>query len=531
MKTLRYIGITLALALTLNACDQEIAELENPTPPSAQPECPADASPGSADFSKFVALGNSLTAGFQAGALFTEGQANSLGKILATQFACVGGGAFNQPDINSVNGFYTGGTNPIPGNVVLGRLLLQGTPPAPAPTISDAGAIPNPQVNPGFMYSGDKDALNNFAVPGIQIGQIFLPETGNWAGSEHPAFNPFYARFAKVPGTSTILGDAMAALADGGTFFSFWLGNNDVLGYAVGGASNPAILTSAEDFNTRFNGAIMQLLSVDENIKGIVANIPDVTAIPYFRLVAYNAIPLPEENVNMLNTGFAAYNLVLDGLKNPNIGLSADELDARKISFVVGQNSPVIFDETLTDLGPYFDQLVGLELMTETQRELLEPYRMVRQARSTDLLTLSAAPVLGTVVDNNPLLIRGLTVPLGDQYVLIPEEQAEIRERTTAFNNIIAATANASDRIALADVNAKFTQLAAAGYESMDGVTFTPSLAPPTGGFSEDGVHPNSRGMAYVANIFIDAINAEFGAKVPRVNIAKYQGTSLPVNP
>ena len=169
--------------------------------------------------------------------------------------------------------------------------------------------------------------------------------------------------------------------------------------------------------------------------------------------------------------------------------------------------------------------------MTETQRELLEPYRMVRQARSTDLLTLSAAPVLGTVVDNNPLLIRGLTVPMGDQYVLIPEEQAEIRERATAFNNIIAATANASDRIALADVNAKFTQLAAAGYESMDGVTFTPSLAPPTGGFSEDGVHPNSRGMAYVANIFIDAINAEFGAKVPRVNIAKYQGTSLPVNP
>src|SRR5690606_8341512 len=196
------------------------------------------------------------------------------GLNLATPVACGGGGAFNQPDIHCVNGFYTGGPNPIPGNVVLGRLLLQGTPPAPAPTISDAGAIPNPQVNPGFMYSGDKDALNNFAVPGIQIGQIFLPETGNWAGSEHPAFNPFYARFAKVPGTSTILGDAMAALADGGTFFSFRLGNNDVLGYAVGGASNPAILTSAEDFNTRFNGAIMQLLSVDENIKGIVANIP-----------------------------------------------------------------------------------------------------------------------------------------------------------------------------------------------------------------------------------------------------------------
>ena len=531
MKTLKYIGITLALALTLNACDQEIAELENPTPPTAEPDCPAGASAGSADFSKFVTLGNSLTAGFQAGALFTEGQNNSLGKILATQFACVGGGAFNQPDINSQNGFFTGGTNPIPGDIVLGRLLLQGTPPAPAPTMSDAGAIPNPQVNPGFMYAGDKDALNNFAVPGIQIGQIYLTETGNWGDPAHPAFNPFYARFAKVPGTSTIIGEATAALANGGTFFSFWLGNNDVLGYAVGGASNPAIFTSVEDFNVRFNGAISTLLGAGAEIKGIVGNIPDVTAIPYFRLVAYNAIPLPAENAAALNAGFAGYNQVLDALKGAPFNFPAADMDARKIAFAAGQNSPVIFDETLTDLGPYFDGLQGAGAISPVQRAQLEPYRMVRQTTNTDLLTLSAAPVLGTIVDENPLLVRGLTVPLGDQYVLIPQEQTEIRERTTAFNNIIAATANGSDRVALADVNAKFTQLATSGFESVNGVTFTPSLAPPTGGFSEDGVHPNSRGMAYVANIFIDAINAEFGASVPKVNIAKYQGTALPVNP
>src|SRR5690606_3312980 len=151
--------------------------------------CPADATAGSADFSKFVAVGNSLTAGFQAGALFNEGQQNSLPRILARQFECVGGSTtFNQPDINSVNGFFTGATNPV-GELVLGRLLLQGTPPAPAPTISDAAAVPSP-LNPSFVYDGVSADLNNFGVPGILLGQALIPETGNWtlAGVD-PRFN------------------------------------------------------------------------------------------------------------------------------------------------------------------------------------------------------------------------------------------------------------------------------------------------------------------------------------------------------
>ncbi|MFM7851876.1 MAG: hypothetical protein ACKO96_08155, partial [Flammeovirgaceae bacterium] len=64
-----------------------------------------------------------------------------------------------------------------------------------------------------------------------------------------------------------------------------------------------------------------------------------------------------------------------------------------------------------------------------------------------------------------------------------------------------------------------------------DGVSITPSFAPPTGAFSEDGVHPNSRGYAFMANIFIDAINAKFGATIPKAKLSDYKGTALPVNP
>ena len=52
---------------------------------------------GQADFTTYVAVGNSLTAGFQSSALRKVRQENSFPAILAAQFAEVGGGAFKQP--------------------------------------------------------------------------------------------------------------------------------------------------------------------------------------------------------------------------------------------------------------------------------------------------------------------------------------------------------------------------------------------------------------------------------------------------
>lgn len=46
---------------------------------------------GSANFAKYVSLGNSLTAGYADGALFKQGQTDSYTNILAQQFALVGG--------------------------------------------------------------------------------------------------------------------------------------------------------------------------------------------------------------------------------------------------------------------------------------------------------------------------------------------------------------------------------------------------------------------------------------------------------
>lgn len=540
----RIITTTFIVAILVGSCKQEVIKLE----PLKQvtPDPGPTPSKGSADFTKFVAIGNSLTSGYQAGALFNDGQQNSLGALLAKQFATVGGGTFNQPDINSQNGFNTTTTNPpFTGGPVLGRLILFdpdgsgprsaapraiGTPaenrtcpsPLQTPAVPGTGESPTP-------FSGTKSALNNFGVPGIQLAQALTPLTGG-PPTSNPAFNPFYARFASNPGTSTILGDAIAA---NGTFFMFFLGNNDVLGYATTGGVGTIPLTSVSSFTTAYNAAIAQLLAANPNSKGVIGNIPDVTTIPFFFTVPFNAISLVKnetvDQAAQLNAAFAGYNAVLDAIKaNPTLlALStstAANLDARKISYTAGAGNRILIAEKTSDfpdLGATFDALQSAGGITSQQRAALEPYRRVRQTTSTDLITLSAGSVLGTCVGGNPSAIIGTTIPLADQFVLIPSETQAILSATAQFNAIIKLAAdNSNNRIAFADVNTVFKKLVADRVQLIDGVLISPTITPPTAGFSEDGVHPNNRGYGYLANIFIDAINSKFGSTIPKVNLS-----------
>ncbi len=507
------------------SCEQENINLQQPEPPPIDTSCD-DATAGTANFTKFVALGSSYTAGFQAGALFNEGQANSLGKILSIQFACADGGAFNQPTINSEHGYNIFITpNPM-ATTVLGRFTLQGTPPAPAPMISAASALPNPQANPGFIYTGSTGAvpvnqLNNFGVQALFIGQALIPQTGNWslAGTD-PRFNPFYARFASNPGTSTLLGDAISSLTNGGTFFLFWLGMDDVLLHAAfGGDPSKAPLTSLTDFTNQYNFAIGNVLA-NPTLEGVIANYPDLLVMPHFTSVKWNAIPLDAATATKLTTDLANnYNAFLDGMVSATV-ITAAEASMRKLKYAAGQNAILLKDETLKDLTPYMQgPYAGLQ-----------PYAQARQTKSTDILPLSAGGILGKEIAAGQVL--GVSVPVADQYVLIPTEAALIMSRLGEFNAHIKSVADSNPiRLAFADVNQGMKNLVTAQAGVENGITFTPKINPPTGIYSEEGLHPNSRGYAFIANIFIEAINTRFGAKLPKVNLANYGATALPINP
>ncbi len=523
MKKLKYIFLAISTLLFAAACEQDLIEttpgepdLTNTTPD------PCAGSAGSANFTKFIAIGNSLVAGFQAGALFDEGQTNSLPAILNKQFECVGGpSTFNQPSINSPLGYNIFITpNPTTSGAILGRLLLQGASPRPTPQLSNLAAVPNPAVNPGFIYTGSKAALNNFGVQAIVLGQALIPETGNWAGAGvDPRFNPFYARWAYPgTGTSTILGDAAAA---GGTFFMFWLGLDDFfLHAAFGGDPAKAPLTSATAFGFQYGAAIGSLLASNPALKGVVGNFPSIFSMPHFTSVAWNAIPLDAATAQSVTTNLATnYNLFLDGMFGNGI-ITASERDLRKLSYVAGQNAILINDETLTDLTPY---------MAGPYAGLL-PYARARQTKNTDILPLSAGSVLGTAVGGDPTKINGVTVPIADQYVLIPTEITAIESARVAFNATVKTVADAyPEKIAHADVNKAFSDFLTARVAVINNITLTPNINPPTGIYSEDGVHPNSRGYAFVSRIFIEAINTKFGATIPLTNVSKYGATALPI--
>ncbi|MGC3945089.1 MAG: hypothetical protein QM762_11340 [Chryseolinea sp.] len=301
--------------------------------------------------------------------------------------------------------------NPV-GSVVLGSMLLQGlASPRPTPQVSGPEAIPNPAVNPSFIYTGGKASLNNFGVQAIVLGQALIPETGNWAGAgTDPRFNPFYGRLAYPGnGTSTLLGDAAAA---GGSFFLFWLGMDDfLLNAAFGGDPAKAPLTTAGAFDAQYKLAVNSLLNSNANLKGVVVNYPNIFKMPHFTSVAWNVVPLDASTAATLKASLADnYNAFLDGMVLNKV-ITSDEATKRKLSYVAGQNAVLISDETLTDLSPY---------MAGPYAGLL-PYARARQTTSSDILPLSAGSMIGTTIGGDATKIYGVSVPLADQYVLSPD--------------------------------------------------------------------------------------------------------------
>ena len=172
-------------------------------------------------------------------------------------------------------------------------------------------------------------------VPGAKSYHLLAPGYGNPQGlvSIPATANPYFVRFASSTGTS-VLTDAMAQSP---TFFSLWIGNNDVLGYATTGGDGsdpitPAIGAPGVGFDGTYGALITTLTS--NGAKGVVANIPDVAAVPFFRTVPYNAITLTEAQATGLNAAYAAYN---NGLVAAGVNLTDTERARRTINFVAGK--------------------------------------------------------------------------------------------------------------------------------------------------------------------------------------------------
>jgi lysophospholipase L1-like esterase len=80
----------------------------------------------------------------------------------------------------------------------------------------------------------------------------------------------------------------------------------------------------------------------------------------------------------------------------------------------------------------------------------------------------------------------------------------------------------------LADLNKILKDLKTAP-TSINGSSLSASISPPFGAYSTDGIHPNSRGYAYLANKFIETINGKWKSSIPECNPNDYVGNELPI--
>jgi lysophospholipase L1-like esterase len=473
-------------------------------------------SAGDADFSNYVAIGDSFTAGYADSALYRSGQENSFPNILANQFKAVGGGVFNQPLMNdNLGGLLFGGdANPDFGN----RLVLDAATSSPGP-------IAGTPTNEVFSSPLIGTTFNNTGVPGAKSFHLGSPGYGSAAGLlvPTPTSNPYFVRFASST-TTTVIKDAATQAP---TFFTLWIGNNDVLSYATGGGTgtdqtgffDPALygssdITDPNVFASTYTG-LVGALTANPATKGVLINIPDVSTIPYFTTVPHNPVPLDQATVDALTSAYAGYNNALLFAVAQSV-ISPDEAMARKIEFSAGlTNALVILDEGLTDLTS--NATIEGALGAPTAAALVN----MRQATADDLIVLPTSSKIGTLADpSNPLSAIGIAVPLGDADVLIKSEIDAVNTARTAYNVTIKAAADANANLAFFDASAFMTELKANGISYGTGdITATYATG---GGFSLDGVHPTARGYSVIANGIIDTINTSFNSSIPRVDPGTY---------
>jgi lysophospholipase L1-like esterase len=236
LRTTKLIGTaTLGLVLGVVACHND--ELFRPT----------TIQPVNVLFTRYVSMGNSITAGFQSAGINDSTQLQSYANLLAGRMQT----PFFMPLMNRpgcppplINVF----TNKLVPPAVPNNCALRKTQPLPPPYINDV-AVPGAAVedllsnlSPGARPNG----LTTFFLGGLTQNQAMLK------------VNP--------------------------TFITVWIGNNDVLGAATDTANggNPAEVTSIAIFSASYDSVLDAIDHTPASGNGVLIGVADVATIPYF---------------------------------------------------------------------------------------------------------------------------------------------------------------------------------------------------------------------------------------------------------
>ncbi len=548
--------------------------------PEFENEVNASYTAGEADFSSYVAIGNSLTAGYMDGTVSKGGQVNSFPNLLAQKFALVGGGQFTQPsyadDVNNLGGLMLEGVQIANNRLVINTELKRNS---SGNLIYDSNKNPvvrgvepryGTALSMPFMQSTievselQATAYNNMGVPGAKSFHLGAPGYGNIAGVALGQSNPYFVRHATSP-TATVLGDAMSKNP---TFFTNWIGANDVLSYATNGGAQSDGVTPAADHNTTGNldpstyggnditnasvfgsvySTIINTLTIN-GAKGVVATVPSVTSIPYFTTVPYNPLTVmslgndstksrsEQSVVEQADAGAALINQLNAELYALLDGVFTAYGEPNRVNpLVVNAANPILITDI--DAADRSAQISGylqtvLSYPAATANAFGAVFGKARQATRNDLVVLPASSVIGTVNSSAPagININGVSYPMANRWVLTSNEQLKVATATAAYNSSIRSIA-AANGLAVADMNAIMNQLVN-GLQIETGQIYTANYFSGVATenkvlFSLDGVHPNARGYAVIANEIIKVINEHYNANLPLHYVNNFPGINI----
>lgn len=143
---------------------------------------------------------------------------------------------------------------------------------------------------------------------------------------------------------------------------------------------------------------------------------------------------------------------------------------------------------------------------------------IIRKATDADLILLTAKDLLEDGLGNTQ------SNPLPHQVVLDADEVASVRSHTDAINTEIKAAAAAHGYFVV-DMYSFMPGLTSG--MNFDGIDFS-TIYIEGGAFSIDGLHPNTRGYAIIANEFIKTINSSYNAELRPVSVSNYKGIIFP---
>ncbi|MBV8656124.1 MAG: hypothetical protein JO160_08770 [Candidatus Eremiobacteraeota bacterium] len=480
----------------------------------------------------FVGVGDSLTAGYQAGGflgdtnvkdplvpgvLVRPGQENGF-------WADVDEMISGLPDATAIAKMYDPSTSPLPliKGPGLNNQLVPAQPPTPFGLLKSGDACTDDHGfnAAGYLLSGlpvvrmnpTTKNIRDFGVPGITLHEanvLFEPQSDTCVplpgvpgllalivDGESSTFWPVLGNYA---GMGTGLSEARAAASVHPTLATVWLGANDLLKYMGSGGR-----FTGHDSGPQAREDLIQTIQTLQyaGAKTAVANLPDVLLTPYFLRVT---IPHGMKICKVQTYAFC----VLVGLGFPPNTAAPLVL---KIATSYHLVAPGCVPASTTSPCGY--------LTLQGALGALQYYL----ANSNTLPDLDC-----TGANFTKPCVPGSGI---GTYYITPPFAAKIQALNNDINTGIGSAATYTQS-AFVDVRSIFDGISS-GDPANPYFQFATSINPGTcctlaasaGLVSFDGLHPSNTGYAMVAHYFIEAINQRYGTHIRQIDVRKvYKGT------